>query len=117
MLDITLSVKAMAQDKTVDVLILGAGLSGLAAAFRLQKRAPHLTFLVAEANDRVGGRSLSVEVEGPQGQTDVLDLGGHWICQRQKDIMNLINELGGIEYYPQNITGKYILLQSTSIKC
>ena len=27
-------------------------------------QAPHLTFLVAEANDRVGGRTLSQSVEG-----------------------------------------------------
>ena len=105
----------MAEDKVVDVLILGAGLSGLAAAFHLQKRSPHLTFLVAEANDRIGGRSLSIEVQGPQGQTDVLDLGGHWVCQRQKDIMNLINELGGIEYYPQNVTGMKKPIQAGEI--
>ena len=65
--------------------------------------------LVTEANDRVGGRTLSVNVQGPNGQKDAFDLGGHWICTRQNDIMNLIHELGDIEYYPQNITGKTFL--------
>ena len=64
--------------------------------------------LVAEANDRVGGRALSVNVKGPKGQSDAFDLGGHWVCTRQTDIMNLIHELQDLEYYPQNITGMCI---------
>jgi monoamine oxidase len=95
------------EPKKVDVLILGAGLSGLSAAFRLQERCPEMTFLIAEANDRFGGRTLSVDVKNPcnKDQTDTLDMGAHWVCERQKDIMQLIQKLG-IEYYPQNITGK-----------
>ena len=34
-------------------------------------------------------------------------MGGHWVCTRQTDIMELIQELG-IEYYPQNIEGRYL---------
>ena len=97
------------QEKKVDVLILGAGLSGLASAYQLSKKVPSLTFLVAEANDRVGGRTLTMHVKGPQGQRDAFDLGAHWVCRRQKDIMSLIEELGGIEYYPQNVSGNVIL--------
>ena len=99
------------EPKKVDVLILGAGLSGLSAAFRLQERCPEMTFLIAEANDRFGGRTLSVDVENPcnKDQTDTLDMGAHWVCERQKDIMQLIQKLDGIEYYPQNITGKDLM--------
>ena len=92
------------EEKKVDVLILGAGLSGLAAAYQLSKKVPSLTFLVAEANDRVGGRTLTMHLKGPQGQKDAFDLGAHWVCRRQKDIMSLIEDLG-IEYYPQNVSG------------
>ena len=94
------------EEKKVDVLILGAGLSGLAAAYQLSKKVPSLTFLVAEANDRVGGRTLTMHLKGPQGQKDAFDLGAHWVCRRQKDIMSLIEDLG-IEYYPQNVSGMY----------
>ena len=99
------------EPKKVDVLILGAGLSGLSAAFRLQERCPEMTFLIAEANDRFGGRTLSVDVKNPcnKDQTDTLDMGAHWVCERQKDIMQLIQKLGGIEYYPQNINGKDLM--------
>ena len=48
---------------------------------------------------------MSANVKGPKGQSDAFDLGGHWVCTRQTDIMNLIHELQGLEYYPQNITG------------
>ena len=81
------------EEKKVDVLILGAGLSGLAAAYQLSKKVPSLTFLVAEANDRVGGRTLTMHLKGPQGQKDAFDLGAHWVCRRQKDIMSLIEDL------------------------
>ena len=96
----------METNLNVDVLILGAGLSGLASAYRLAQRAPELSYLVAEANDRVGGRTLTLEVESHEAKPDHLDLGGHWVCNSQKDIMALINDLGDIEYYPQNIEGK-----------
>ena len=81
------------EPKKVDVLILGAGLSGLSAAFRLQERCPEMTFLIAEANDRFGGRTLSVDVKNPcnKEQTDTLDMGAHWVCERQKDIMQLMS--------------------------
>ena len=46
-------------------------------------------------------------VLGPAGQKDAFDLGGHWVCTRQTNIMELIQELG-IEYYPQNIEGRYL---------
>ena len=49
---------------------------------------------------------MSAELENE----DALDMGGHWVCERQKDIMELIEELGGIEYYPQNITGLKMII-------
>ena len=42
-----------------DVVIVGAGTSGLAAASRLQKVDPDLNFVLLESQDRVGGRVRS----------------------------------------------------------
>ena len=38
-----------------DVLIVGAGISGLGAAYRITERNPHLTYTVLERRERIGG--------------------------------------------------------------
>ena len=70
-----------------DVAIIGAGLSGLVAARQLT-RAGH-DVLVFEANDRVGGRTLS----RPLGDA-VFDLGGQWVGPTQRAARRLLGELG-----------------------
>ena len=45
----------MAVSKHVDVLIVGAGISGIDAAYRLQERCPRKSYLILEARERVGG--------------------------------------------------------------
>lgn len=58
---------------TVDVIVIGAGISGLAAANKLNQRG--LKILVLEARPRVGGRLLT-----EKSLFDVpVDLGGSWI--------------------------------------
>ena len=72
---------------TTDVIIIGAGLSGLCAARNLTEQG--LTVVVLEARDRVGGRTLSQPV-----RSDMLDLGAQWIGPQQKHITKLVAELG-----------------------
>jgi cation diffusion facilitator CzcD-associated flavoprotein CzcO len=38
-----------------DVVIIGAGISGLGAAYRITERNPHLTYTVLERRERIGG--------------------------------------------------------------
>jgi monoamine oxidase len=54
-------------------VVVGAGLSGLAAATTLHEAGVDVTVL--EARDRVGGRACSVRLD----DGTVLDLGGQWI--------------------------------------
>jgi choline dehydrogenase-like flavoprotein len=61
-------------DKPIDVAVVGAGVSGVYAAWRLKTASPDRSVIIFEASDRVGGRLLSVR---PPGIPDmVAELGG-----------------------------------------
>ncbi|KAM8828742.1 putative flavin-containing monoamine oxidase A [Spinachia spinachia] len=88
-----------------DVIIVGAGLSGLSAAHWLRKRNAELKILILEGKDRVGGRTVSTEIPAANG-TDRWDLGGQWVST-QTHIWELIKELG-LETFPQFNLGKKV---------
>ncbi|XP_064608664.1 amine oxidase [flavin-containing] B-like [Liolophura sinensis] len=77
----------------VDVVVVGAGISGLTTAYHILKRCPTMTVVVLEAKDRVGGRTLTQELKTADG-TDLWDLGGQWVGSSQTHIVDLVNELG-----------------------
>lgn len=71
-----------------DVVVVGAGLAGLAAARDLTAAGRRV--VVLEARDRVGGRTLSHPLPGGH----VADLGGTWIGPTQNAVAALAEELG-----------------------
>jgi monoamine oxidase len=87
--------------ETVDVAIVGAGVSGLTCARALV--AGGVSVKVVEARDRVGGRTLSLPIGGA-----VFDLGGQWLGARQKRLAGLAAELG-VETFPQYARGQKML--------
>ena len=70
-----------------DVVVVGAGLSGLVCATRLV--AGGASVVVVEARDRVGGRLHTGTVGGA-----VVDLGGQWMTPGQPRLAALAAELG-----------------------
>jgi len=70
-----------------DVVIVGAGATGLTVATDLEK-AGYRT-VVVEARDRVGGRLRTETVEGA-----VLELGGQWVSPDQEALIATLAELG-----------------------
>lgn len=42
-----------------DVIIIGAGLSGVCAAYHLKKTCPNKSVLVLEGRDRIGGKEIN----------------------------------------------------------
>ena len=87
--------------RRVDVVIVGAGFAGLAAARGLLRRGK--TVVVLDARDRVGGRVKAGKLAGR-----TIDLGGMWVGPTQTRLMRLLEEYR-IEKTPQYIGGKCIV--------
>jgi cation diffusion facilitator CzcD-associated flavoprotein CzcO len=58
----------------VDVLIIGAGLSGIGAAWRLRRDRPHTSFLILEARDAIGGTWDLFRYPGVRSDSDMFTL-------------------------------------------
>ncbi len=86
-------------EREADVIIVGAGLSGLYAAREV--RAAGLEPLILEASDRTGGKILTESpIEGLP-----LDLGAQWIGDTHARMFRLAAELG-VETFAQYETGE-----------
>lgn len=85
-----------------DVVVIGAGPSGLSAAYELNKAGKSVAVL--EARDRVGGRTWTDVMDGA-----TIEIGGQWISPDQTGLYSLINELG-IETFERYKEGKSVYL-------
>lgn len=65
----------MSTTRTVDVLIVGAGLSGIAAAYYLSSRLPGKTYAVLEAREEMGGTWDLFRYPGVRSDSDMHTLG------------------------------------------
>src|ERR1700722_9370271 len=61
--------------KSVDVLIVGAGLAGRGAAVHLQRRCPSKTFAILEARGVIGGTWDLFRFPGVRSDSDMYTLG------------------------------------------
>lgn len=71
---------------TTDVIVIGAGVAGLTAAWRLQRAGRSVR--VFEARGRVGGRAFSPTLDGA-----TLDLGPTWVWDTERSVHGLLGEL------------------------
>ena len=85
-----------------DVVIVGAGPSGLMAARTLQTAGRSVAVL--EARDRVGGRTWSREIDGA-----FLEIGGQWVSPDQTELLGLLDELG-MSTFPRFREGSSVYL-------
>jgi monoamine oxidase len=81
---------ASRRDKSQPVAIVGAGVAGLTAAYRLGKTGQ--TVHLYEASERVGGRMFTRRQFNADGQ--FVELGGELVDTDHKDLIHLAKELG-----------------------
>jgi len=88
------AIGARAATSDVDVVIVGAGAAGIAAARRLA--AAKLRFVVVEATDHIGGRCVT-----DTKTFDVpFDRGAHWIHRPQNNELVKLAEGSNLRIYP-----------------
>lgn len=84
-----------------NILIVGAGLSGLLAAYRFKKKG--FTVRILEARNRIGGR-IHTKISG---NNTPVEMGATWFWDENTHLKNLLKELG-IEHFVQNMQGEAI---------
>lgn len=81
-----------------NIVIIGAGLSGLTTAYLLSKK--NISCTILEASPRIGGR-----IETIKGKNETpLELGATWFSEIHPNLLSLIDELG-LKKYPQYSKG------------
>ena len=79
-----------------DIVIIGAGLTGLALAYFL--RASPLSIHIIEARERLGGRILTTTT--PSGHK--VEMGATWLGKKHTELTTLLQELD-LDIYIQNL--------------
>lgn len=100
----------MSHPESHDVIVIGAGASGLAAATTLH--AADRDVIVLEARDRVGGRLLSVPTAHPER---ALDLGATWFWDGEERVRTLAAG-SGIATFDQHLAGDTMLQEVTGTR-
>ncbi len=85
--------------REVDVIIIGAGLSGLYAASLMEQHG--LTYQLYEASDRIGGR---LQNSPATESLPAIDLGAAWFWPHQHKVQSLLQTLG-IDHFAQYVSG------------
>ena len=72
----------MQSESEENVIIVGAGLSGLSAAEYILRKNPSLKVIVLEAMDRIGGKTYTKEILGHK-----FDMGAEFIGRTQRHVI------------------------------
>ncbi len=90
------------EEGVFDALIIGAGLSGINSAYRLQKAFPGIRYVVLEAREKVGGTWSFWQYPGVRSDSPLALFGLAW--HPYKDDVNFA-DAGLIAEYPRGRRG------------
>ncbi|KAI0602069.1 hypothetical protein F4775DRAFT_588885 [Biscogniauxia sp. FL1348] len=69
---------ALDTSETFDVVIIGAGISGINCAYRLKSQLPNANFIILEARDNIGGTWDFFKYPGIRSDSDLFTFGFAW---------------------------------------
>ena len=69
---------ATPSENNVDFVIIGAGISGINFAYRVQERLPHLSYVILEGRDEIGGTWSYFKYPGIRSDSDLYTFGFPW---------------------------------------
>ena len=93
--------------RRVDVVVVGAGLAGLTAAYKLMRQGRSV--LLLEANDRVGGRVVNHAL----GDGEISEAGGTFLGPTQDRIKAMADTMG-VGTFPTYNTGENVYIADGS---
>lgn len=93
-----------------EIIIIGAGISGLTTAYQLHKAGTDVCIL--EARDRVGGRVQSAPATSGEG---LIEMGPTWFGDKHHNLCQLVAELH-LHRFPQYEKGKGIYQVMSFVK-
>ena len=88
-----------------DVIVIGAGFAGLAAARALTDAGASV--VVLEARDRVGGRTLNASIGGGK----VIEVGGQWVGPTQTRLLQTAADVGVDTYLTYTLGNNLLYYQ------
>lgn len=94
----------------IDVVVVGAGLSGLQAAYDLHLAG--LSYVVLEARDRVGGKTYSKPVTTSSGQ-GATESGAAWINDKSHPTIYALTQKVGLNTVVQQTKGLEVFVEAS----
>lgn len=94
------------------MIVVGAGVTGLTAAWRLARAGRDV--LVLEARGRVGGRLLS-ETHGARGHETDFEMGGQWVSPDQDALISLLDEFD-LPTYARHRAGESLYVDRSGVR-
>ncbi len=70
-----------------DVLIIGAGFSGIGAAYRIREQNPNVSYTILERRERLGGTWDLFQYPGIRSDSDIFTLSFPWEPWTRKEMI------------------------------
>lgn len=93
------------------VIVVGAGISGLAAVYYIKKQMPEASVTLLESSDRIGGKIRTVHRDG-----FVIECGPEGYMARKPTLTNLIKELGLGDKLVHSSSGTYYIYVNKKLR-